>query len=128
MPFRPEVGDEITIEGVTYTFTPHPIAPGVPYGQTGRRATIYQLKAANRFWALKVFTQAFITPRIAEGMVRLRAYARLPGLGVCARLLSVVRKAIVVLLYITHLRCRASAGSQVGYHSLHRMSSCTLHM
>lgn len=86
MPFRPEVGDEITIEGVTYTFTPHPIAPGVPYGQTGRRATIYQLRAANRLWALKVFTQAFITPRIAEGMVRLRAYARLPGLGVCARL------------------------------------------
>jgi tRNA A-37 threonylcarbamoyl transferase component Bud32 len=86
MPFRPEVGDVIAIAGVSYTFTPHPVAPGVPYGQTGRRATIYQLRAAGKLWALKVFTQAYIMPRIAEGMVRLRPYATLPGLGVCARI------------------------------------------
>lgn len=85
MTFRPEVDHTLTIDDVTYRFTEHPAAPGMPYGQTGRRATVYQVQANNAFHALKVFTPAFRSRRVAEGAVRLRPFATLPGLQVCAR-------------------------------------------
>ena len=104
MPFRPEVGDVLVIEELAYTFTQHPIAPGVPYGQTGRRATIYQLAAAGGLWALKVFTQAFIMPRLAEGTIRLRPFATLPGLSVCSRIVLTPQRCPDLLVLYPELR------------------------
>lgn len=86
MPFHPNVNETLTIEQVLYRFTEHPAAKGVPYGQTGRRATVYQTRDGDgSLRALKVFTQAFRTPRNANGADRLRPFAQLPGLQVCAR-------------------------------------------
>ncbi len=86
MPFHPNVNETLTIEQVPYRFTEHPAAKGVPYGQTGRRATVYQAQDSDgSLRALKVFTQAYRTPRNADGADRLRPFAQLPGLKVCAR-------------------------------------------
>jgi len=85
MSFRAEVNHNLSIEGITYRFMEHPAAPGMPYGQTGRRATVYQVQADGTLHALKVFTPAFRSSRVAEGAVRLRPFAALPGLQVCAR-------------------------------------------
>jgi len=54
MPFRPQVGEELLISGMTYRIAEHPAAPGVPYGQAGRRAIVYQIVAGNDKRALKV--------------------------------------------------------------------------
>jgi hypothetical protein len=43
MAFRPNVGDELTLNGVTYRIAEHPAAPGIPYGQEGRAGIVYQL-------------------------------------------------------------------------------------
>jgi hypothetical protein len=43
MPFRPNVGDTLFVEGTLYSVAEHPFAPGIPYGQEGRAATVYQL-------------------------------------------------------------------------------------
>jgi hypothetical protein len=44
MPFRPNVHDELTIDGITYRIAEHPAAPGMPYGQEGRARIVYQLR------------------------------------------------------------------------------------
>jgi len=86
MSFSPDVGDSIQISNTRYCFTEHPSAKGMPYGQTGRRATVYQVQAvAGDLHALKVFSQAFRSPRVAEGTIHLKPFARLPGLRVCDR-------------------------------------------
>jgi formylglycine-generating enzyme required for sulfatase activity len=86
MAFRPQVNQQLSIEGVTYRIGEHPSAPGMPYGQEGRRAVVYQLIAAdgNRR-ALKVFKPRFSVPRMVAVAERLRPYGRLPGLQVCER-------------------------------------------
>jgi hypothetical protein len=43
MPFQPQVNQELTIDDVTYRIAEHPAAPGIPYGQEGRQAIVYQL-------------------------------------------------------------------------------------
>ncbi len=86
MPFRPTINFRLEIQNKAYVFTPHPAAKGIPYGQTGRRATVYQVASENgEVYALKVFTQAFRSPRIADAAVRLQNFAQFPGLGVCQR-------------------------------------------
>jgi len=45
MPFQPEVNLELTIDDATYRVAEHPAAPGIPYGQEGRAATVYKLAA-----------------------------------------------------------------------------------
>jgi hypothetical protein len=55
MPFQPEVGQELVIDGVAYRVAPHPGSPSMPYGQEGRQGTVYQLVAAADRRALKVF-------------------------------------------------------------------------
>src|SRR5688572_5398931 len=87
MPFDPVVGEALTIEGVRYRFAehPHPAAAGLPYGQSGRRGTVYQVAANGGLRALKVFHHAYRTARVAEVAERLRPYAGLPGLQVCER-------------------------------------------
>ncbi len=87
MTFSPHVGDSISIGQVTYRFTEHPAAKGMPYGQTGRRATVYQVQAQDgTFHALKVFTQAFRASRHAGNAERLRPFAAMPGLETCQRI------------------------------------------
>lgn len=86
MPFRPTINFRLEIQDKVYVFTPHPAAKGIPYGQTGRRATVYQVTdEKGEVYALKVFTQAFRSPRIAEAAARLQNFAKFPGLGVCQR-------------------------------------------
>lgn len=86
MPFRPTINTQIAISGTSYRFTEHPSAKGMPYGQTGRRATVYQVQdEQGAFHALKVFTKAFRVAHNATGAQKLQAYATLPGLQVCAR-------------------------------------------
>jgi hypothetical protein len=43
MSFRPNVHDELTLNGVTYRIAEHLAAPGIPYGQEGRAGIVYQL-------------------------------------------------------------------------------------
>ncbi len=86
MPFHPIVGDVLILGEATYRFTEHPAAKGLPYGQSGRRATVYQLRAGdNSLRALKVFTQAFRTANVATSAQRLKAFSELPGLQVFQR-------------------------------------------
>ncbi len=86
MPFRPSINAVINIDGVDYRFTEHPAARGMPYGQAGRRATVYQLQdRQGQYHALKVFTQAFRTPLLEQNAYRLKSFAHLPGLQVCSR-------------------------------------------
>jgi tetratricopeptide (TPR) repeat protein len=86
MPFRPRVNESISANSSNYTFTEHPSAPNMAYGQTGRRATVYQLRnLAGELYALKVFTKAWRDPRNATGARQLASFAHLPGLQVCNR-------------------------------------------
>ncbi len=85
MPFRPNMHDTLTLNGMVYHFTEHPSAPGMPYGQTGEHSTVYQLAAGEERYALKVFNVGMRSPRIVEDARRLRAFQFLPGLHVCTR-------------------------------------------
>ena len=86
MPYRPKPNDTIAIDAIPYRFTEHPAAPGMAYGQTGRRATVYQVQAQDgSLHALKVFTKAWRDQRNAISATRLRSFAGLPGLQVCER-------------------------------------------
>ena len=49
----------------------------MPYGQTGRRATVYQVIDDDGMkFALKVFTNAFRSQRIADAAARLKSLLR----------------------------------------------------
>ncbi|RLC69559.1 MAG: hypothetical protein DRI81_20305, partial [Chloroflexi bacterium] len=85
MAFRPQVNDQLTINNATYAIAEHPAAPGVPYGQAGRRAIVYQVAAGDDYRALKVFSRRFRTPALVLVAQNLAAYASLPGLQVCRR-------------------------------------------
>ena len=98
MPFQPEVGQELVIENVSYCIAEHPAAPGMPYGQEGRQAIVYQLvspspsqgegqgegRAADRR-ALKVFKPRYRLPALVGQADRISSLAGLPGLQVCQR-------------------------------------------
>ncbi|NPV84465.1 MAG: hypothetical protein HPY45_00465 [Anaerolineae bacterium] len=87
MELRPSVNTTLTINDQTYTFTEHPAAKGMPYGQSGRRATVYQLSTPDGGrHAIKIFNLSFREARIAEGVERMAPFASLPGLQVCRRL------------------------------------------
>jgi hypothetical protein len=93
MSFRPNVHDELTIDGVTYRIAEHPAAPGIPYGQEGRAGIVYQLlpsptgrgAGGEGAMALKVFRARFRTPALVSQAEKLAAFADLPGLTVCRR-------------------------------------------
>jgi hypothetical protein len=86
MPFRPKVNEVTRIGNTEYRFNEHPSAKGMPYGQTGRRATVYQLQdVQGGLYALKVFTLAFRTPQTEEQAVQIAPYAGLPGMAACSR-------------------------------------------
>src|SRR5438552_1160547 len=45
MAFQPEVGQELTIDEVSFRVAEHPAPRGMPHGQEGSQATVYQLVA-----------------------------------------------------------------------------------
>lgn len=92
MPFQPNVGDTLIIEGTTYRVTEHPSAPGMPFGQEGRQAIVYQLAAESRTCALKVFKSRFRFPALVALADKLEPFSQLPGLAVCKRTVLTVRR------------------------------------
>ena len=87
MPFRPKVNNYIDINNHKYFFSEHPAAKGMPYGQTGRRATVFQIiDEAKEAHALKIFTNAFRTSNTASQSKIIDKFAGLPGLLACKRL------------------------------------------
>jgi hypothetical protein len=85
MSFPPEVNTELDISGTTYRIVEHPAAPGLPYGQEGRQAVVYQLAAGTDLRALKVFKPRYRVPALVSLAGRLAVFADLPGLAVCRR-------------------------------------------
>lgn len=85
MAFQAEVGQELAIDGLRYRITEHPAAPGMPYGQEGQQAVVYQLRTETDCRALKVFKPRFRLPALVAVADQLRKYASLPGLAVCQR-------------------------------------------
>lgn len=84
--FSPEVAQQIIIDGLTYTIAEHPAAPGMPYGQQGRAATVYQiLDRGGAAFALKVFKPAYRQPALAGQAPKLARFSDVPGLKVCTR-------------------------------------------
>lgn len=84
MAFR--ANEAFNLNHAHYQFCEHPSAPGLPYGQEGRRATVYQLIADDgSLHALKVFKPRFREPRLVAVGEKLGPYAMLPGLQVCQR-------------------------------------------
>ena len=85
MPFHPQVDDQLTIDDVVYRLAEHPAAPGMPYGQEGRQAVVYQLIAGDERRALKVFKPRYRLPGLVSLAQRIAPHADLPGLSVCRR-------------------------------------------
>lgn len=86
MPFNPQVDDLLDIEGTSYRVTEHPAAPGIPYGQEGRQAVVYQIVAGRgEKRALKAFKPRYRLPSLVSSAARFAALAEMPGLAVCAR-------------------------------------------
>jgi hypothetical protein len=85
MSFQPTAGDRLEIGGRTYRIAEHPNAPGVPYGQEGRAAIVYQLLAKGGPQALKAFKTTFRAATQVPLAERLAALASLPGLQACHR-------------------------------------------
>lgn len=86
MAFRPGVGDKILINSEKFNFAEHPAAKGMPYGQTGRRATVYRITNSEKTSsALKVFTLAFRKEQIAKNARKLNQISRIAGLHAAAR-------------------------------------------
>ncbi len=86
MSFQLRTGEELAIDGVIYHVAEHPRAPGMPYGQEGRQATVYRLHSSVGPRALKVFKPSYrqASDQIALAQ-SLSGFAQLPGLGVCQR-------------------------------------------
>ncbi|HYP21632.1 MAG TPA: anti-sigma factor [Chloroflexia bacterium] len=85
MPFQPEVNQQLSIDGITYLVAEHPVARGIPYGQEGRQAVVYQLVAGNDKRAIKAFKSRYQMPSMVSLAKRLAPHADLPGLQVCRR-------------------------------------------
>ena len=80
-----QANQELIIEGTTYCIAEHPNAPGMPYGQEGRAATVGKLDIATESRALKVFKSRFRMPSLVSLSKNIAQYSTLPGLRVCER-------------------------------------------
>ena len=86
MSFQPEVNQELVVGDTSYRIAEHPAAPGIPYGQEGRQAIVYQLEAKNgEKKALKVFKVRYRLPGLVSLADHIAPFAELPGLQVCHR-------------------------------------------
>src|SRR5262245_30620803 len=92
MPFLPNVDDVLLIDGVEYRVAEHPAAKGMPYGQEGRAAVVYQIISNQGPRALKAFKQRFRLPSLVALSDRLATFAALPGLRVCTRNVLTARR------------------------------------
>src|SRR5215210_8699318 len=100
MPFHPNVGETLFIEGTPYSVARHPVAPGIPYGQEGRSATVYQLvagEAGQEKRALKVFKARYQRPALVTLAERTEVFATMSGLQVCKRTVITARRHIEVV-------------------------------
>ena len=85
MAFNPNVNDIIKVNGIGFRFSEHPVSKDIPYGQTGRMGTVYQLVNTGNERdrrALKVVTQKFRDPALVTVSERIGKLANLPGLTV----------------------------------------------
>ncbi len=104
MTFQPQAGDTFTIDSIVHQLAEHPAARGVPYGQEGRAAVVYQLLTAEgQAHALKVFRQRFRVPALVGLADRLVAYAEIPGLQVCRRTVLTPQRHTALLRSISDL-------------------------
>ena len=85
MVFQPDINQELVIGGVICHIAEHPYAPGMPYGQEGRTAVVYQLAGEDGNRAFKVFKPRYRVPALVSLSRRLAPFADLPGLRVCRR-------------------------------------------
>jgi hypothetical protein len=85
MAFQPEVNQHLVISGAAYSIAEHPAARGMPYGQKGRAAVVYQLASQAGASALKVFKPRNRVPGLVSLARRQAPFADLPGLQVCSR-------------------------------------------
>lgn len=86
MQFQPVVNEKYTINTKVYQIAEHPNAPGIPYGQEGRQAIVYQLFApGGEKYALKVFKARFRLPGLVSLAERMTKYVNVSGLTVCER-------------------------------------------
>ena len=92
MTFSARVNEELLIGGTTYRIAEHPHAPGMPYGQEGRQATVYQLVTGDERRALKVFKSRYQVPALVALADRLAKFADYPGLTVCRRTVLTARR------------------------------------
>jgi len=93
MTFQAEVNQELVIDSVPYHIAEHPAAPGIPYGQEGRQAIVYQLAAPDEEKrALKVFKPRYRLPALVSLADKLERFADLPGLSVCRRTVLSARR------------------------------------
>ena len=84
--FLPRVNDRLLLGTEAYFFTEHPAARGMPYGQTGRKATVFQLQdEEGQKRALKVFQAKYRTEENLEKTSDLLRFASMPGLATCER-------------------------------------------
>jgi tetratricopeptide (TPR) repeat protein len=85
MAFQPQAHQTIIIGEIQYHIAEHPAAPGMPYGQEGRQAIVYQLVSESEARAIKVFKPRYRVPALVGLATRLAEYSDLPGLQVCRR-------------------------------------------
>ena len=86
MVFKPEPGSILSIEKSNYSIVEHPLAPGMPYGQEGRRAVVYQLlEEKGEKFALKVFKTRFRVPGMVGVAEQLEPYTKVRGMQACER-------------------------------------------
>ncbi len=84
--FLPKVNERLLLGTEVYFFTEHPAAKGMPYGQTGRKATVFQLQnEEGQKRALKVFQAKYRTEENLENTSDLLRYSSMPGLETCER-------------------------------------------
>lgn len=87
MVFNPKINDKLKIGLEIYRITEHPAAKGMPYGQAGRRATVYQLATSREeYRALKIFNAIYRSSDTRLQAEQLSKYAMLPGMVACKRI------------------------------------------
>jgi serine/threonine protein kinase len=81
--FNPNLNTRLSIDGVEYSFTPHPAVPSLVWAQEGRHATVYRVQDKTDAYGLKVFRPAFRHPGLITTAESLWTYHELPGMLVC---------------------------------------------
>ncbi len=84
--FDPRPGTKLQIGSRTYEVMPHPSAPAMPFGQEGRKATVYQVMSDRQFFALKIFKKPYRLSKLVETYKVLAQFKQMAGLEVCNRL------------------------------------------